>query len=321
MNEYDLRPSFPPIDEVDIRDDIMFAYVIRKPDICVELLRVLLPGMPIGHVEYYELNEKGQEVPQRPSANHDARVETQKAMAEAFSKRGVRLDAYLDDGKTIYNIEMQTTQMAALPQRARLYQAHLDINQLERGQHYDELRPSYVIFICTFDPFGQGRYCYSFRNRCEEEPELALNDGAHKLFFSTVGPKGEISDELREVLAYINNPKTAGAPGARLPLIEKMEQAVGEAKMDDEWRRNYMTYQVHQRDAEIKGITKGIAIGETRGIQKGRQLGRQEGRQEGVNQTAWKLLNLGTPESVITAATGLTSRELDELRKNPPAMQ
>ena len=194
MNEYEPRPSFPPIDEVDIRDDIMFAYVIRKPDICVELLRVLLPGMPIGHVEYYELNEKGQEVPQRPSVNHDARVETQKAMAEAFSKRGVRLDAYLDDGKTIYNIEMQTTQMAALPQRARLYQAHLDINQLERGQHYDELRPSYVIFICTFDPFGQGRYCYSFRNRCEEVPGLTLNDGAHKLFFSTVGPKGEISE-------------------------------------------------------------------------------------------------------------------------------
>ncbi len=317
MNEYEPRPSYPPIDEVDIRDDIMFAYVIRKPDICVELLRVLLPGMPISRVEYYELNEKGQEAPRSAAKKRDAQVETQKAMAEAFSKRGVRLDAYLDDGKTIYNIEMQTTQMTALPKRARLYQAHLDINQLERGQQYDELRPSYVIFICTFDPFGRGRYCYSFRNRCEEEPELALNDGAHKLFFSTVGPKGEISEELRAVLAYINDPKAAGAPGARLPLIEKMEQAVGEAKMDDEWRRNYMTYQVHQRDAEIKGIKIGEERGEKRGLRKGRQLGRQEG----VRLTAWKLLQLDTPESVVSAATGLTPCELDELRRNPPVLQ
>ena len=86
----------------------------------------------------------------------------------AIDKRGVRLDAYLDDGKTIYNIEMQTAEYGALPQRARLYQAHIDINQLERGQNFDELRPSYVIFICTFDPFGKSRYQYSFRNVCRE---------------------------------------------------------------------------------------------------------------------------------------------------------
>lgn len=37
MNEYEPRPSVPPIDEVDIRDDVMFVYVIRRPDICGDL--------------------------------------------------------------------------------------------------------------------------------------------------------------------------------------------------------------------------------------------------------------------------------------------
>ena len=138
------------------------------------------------------------------------------ALLSAIDKRGVRLDAYLDDGKTIYNIEMQTAEYGALPQRARLYQAHIDINQLERGQNFDELRPSYVIFICTFDPFGQSWYQYSFRHVCRETGE-ELQDEAYKLFFNTTGTKGEISPSLREMLQYINNP--GAYPVQKLSLI------------------------------------------------------------------------------------------------------
>ena len=151
--------------KVDIRNDLMFSYVMRNPEICTELLEVLLPGHKIARVEYIELESERDGAPQAiKSKARKNRPDTQKALLSAIDKRGVRLDAYLDDGKTIYNIEMQTAEYGALPQRARLYQAHIDINQLERGQNFDELRPSYVIFICTFDPFGQSRYQYSFRN-------------------------------------------------------------------------------------------------------------------------------------------------------------
>ncbi len=92
------------IDDVDIRDDFMFAYIVRNPEICIELLEYLLPGQKINKVEFFQVNDKQQEVPQK-----EPQLETQKAIAEAFNKRGVRLDAYLDDGTTIYNIEMQTT--------------------------------------------------------------------------------------------------------------------------------------------------------------------------------------------------------------------
>ena len=43
-----------------------------------------------------------------------------------------------------------------------------------------------------------------------------------------------------------------------LPLIRSIDEAVGEAKMSDEWRHAYMIYQIHQQDAELRGI----AIGE-----------------------------------------------------------
>ena len=145
---------------------------------------------------------------------------------------------------------MTGVQTCALPisQRARLYQAHIDINQLERGQNFDELRPSYVIFICTFDPFGQSRYQYSFRNVCRETGK-ELQDEAYKLFFNTTGTEGEISPSLREMLQYINNPGAYPVQKSKVELIHQIETAVEEANQDEEWRRMYMTWQIRQREA------------------------------------------------------------------------
>ena len=241
--------------KVDIRNDLMFSYVMRNPEICTELLEVLLPGHKIARVEYIELESERDGAPQAAKARKN-RPDTQKALLSAIDKRGVRLDAYLDDGKTIYNIEMQTAEYGALPQRARLYQAHIDINQLERGQNFDELRPSYVIFICTFDPFGQSRYQYSFRNVCRETGE-ELQDEAYKLFFNTTGTEGEISPSLREMLQYINNPGAFPVQKSKVELIHQIETAVEEANQDEEWRRMYMTWQIRQREAELLGEKRG----------------------------------------------------------------
>lgn len=117
------------------------------------------------------------------------------------------MDVYLDDGQTVYNVEMQTVQKPYFAKRARLYQAHMDIHQLKRGQNYDQLKPSYVIFICKFDPFGQGLYRYSFENVCLEADGLKLNDETYKLFFSTTGTNGDISLRQKELLNYMNNSK------------------------------------------------------------------------------------------------------------------
>ena len=171
---------------------------------------------------------------------------------------------------------MQTAEYGALPQRARLYQAHIDINQLERGQNFDELRPSYVIFICTFDPFGRSRYQDSFRNVCRETGE-ELQDEAYKLFFNTTGTEGEISPSLREMLQYINNPGAYPVQKSKVELIHQIETAVEEANQDEEWRRMYMTWQIRQREAELLGEKRGIAIGERRGIAIGEERGEKRG--------------------------------------------
>ena len=46
--------------------------------------------------------------------------------------------------------------------RSRYYQGIIDLNMIEKGESYDILKESYVIFICTFDFFEKGRSVYEF---------------------------------------------------------------------------------------------------------------------------------------------------------------
>ena len=63
--------------------------------------------------------------------------------------KGVRLDVYLeDDANTVFDIEMQTATKKNLPKRTRYYQGMIDLNLIEKGSGYEELKRSYIIFIC-----------------------------------------------------------------------------------------------------------------------------------------------------------------------------
>ena len=310
------------VDEVDIRDDFMFSYVMRNPAICTQLLEYLLPECKIARIKYidWDTDETAEEERHMPKTR-SAKPEMQKAFFGAAGKRGVRLDAYLDDGKSIYNIELQTSEHIALPQRARLYQAHIDANQLEKGQYYDSMRPSYVIFICTFDPFGKSLYRYSFRNVCREDGTLELRDEAYKLFFNTKGTRGEIANTLREMLTYINNPGAYPVHGSKVELIHRIEEAVEEAKMDIEWREAYMMYQTRIYDAameaRMKGLREGRAEGREKGLQEGRAKGLQEGRAEGrmaeKRDTARAMLKGHLTVEQVMTFTGLSREEVEKL--------
>lgn len=288
------QESIAPIDAVDITNDFMFAYVMRNPELCMELLEYLLPGRKIRQVRY--LSEDGTEMAE------SVQPEPQKSLAGAFDKRGVRLDVYLDDGKSIFNVELQVAPEKALAQRARLYQAHIDIHQLDRGHNFDELKPSFVIFICKFDPFDRGLYRYTFENTCREIDGFALNDEAYKLFFSTTGTKGDISENLRCLLEYMNDTKAYPVEETDCDLVKKIEQAVGMAKQNDDWRRAFMTYQIHQRAAELRGI----AIGEERG--------RAEGKHEAQMENARQMLLSDLPVESVARFSGLSIDEVMTLK-------
>ena len=91
--------------------------------------------------------------------------------------KGVRLDVYAKDEKnTHYDVEMQLLKRDALPKRSRYYHSQMDMELLASGERYDKMPNTYVIFICDFDPFSDGKYRYRFQNVCRETGRK-LGDG------------------------------------------------------------------------------------------------------------------------------------------------
>ena len=109
---------------------------------------------------------------------------------------------YADDGKnggegTLYNVEMQQRDEYNISKRSRYYQSAMDIDALARGVDYSELKNTYIIFICLFDPFGKGRQRYTFTKICEEENEIRLDDGSAVLVLTDRPGEPEINEILQ----------------------------------------------------------------------------------------------------------------------------
>ena len=83
-----------------------------------------------------------------------------------------------DNEGRVYDIEMQCSNSPRndLAKRSRFYQSLIDGELLDKGKPYEELNPSYVIFICTFDPFHRGLPIYTFTHCCKEDNRVQLKD-------------------------------------------------------------------------------------------------------------------------------------------------
>ena len=172
----------------------------------------------------------------------------QKPIKMTDDGRGVRLDVYFeDDLNTVYDIEMQTTHKPDLAKRARYYQGMIDLDSLKKGRPFDELKDSYIVFLCTFDPFGRKRHRYSFYSACKEDPSLTLADGMTKVFISTEGNDDNISSDLKAFLNYLKGFE------AETDFTKKIDQAVLDAQEDPIWRKEYMMISMKFQEERAEG--------------------------------------------------------------------
>lgn len=122
-------------EELQLKDDFMFSIIMRNPKYCKPFLERIL-GIKISRIEY---------------------PKSQETIDLSADAKSVRLDIYVEDEEeTVYNIEMQTVGNRILPKRMRYYQGMIDLSILEKGDSYKNLKRSFIIFICTFDLFGEG---------------------------------------------------------------------------------------------------------------------------------------------------------------------
>ncbi len=126
-----------PFEKLKFHDDFMFGLVMQDKELCREVLECLL-GIKIRHLEY---------------------TEPQKDFTPLYTAHGIRLDVYVRDGDTVYDVEVQNRNEHDMGKRTRYYQSMMDADSLLKGHVYSELKRCVIIFLCRFDPFKKGIPC------------------------------------------------------------------------------------------------------------------------------------------------------------------
>ena len=98
---------------------------------------------------------------------------------------------------------------------------------------------------------GYDRCIYRFENVCREESELALGDETYKVFLNADGTRGSASDELKDFLHLLRD----GYGKSR--LVKKIEEQVVKAREHKEWRLEYMTLYMRDRQNREEGFEEG----------------------------------------------------------------
>ena len=204
-------------EQATIANNFIFYKVMRNnPDVCKELLEILLE-IKIDHIDMRQEEE----------------------VAIDYGKKAIRMDVYAVGSKEAYNLEMQASDTTELPERSRFYQSSLDLDDLNAGTDYIDLKTSYVIFICVPDIFKKGLGKYKFENICIDENNqiTRLNDRAYKLFFIAKNYDKILNEKQKAFLELVTSNKSINS------FTNKIKELVEKAKQNTQWRKQFMDFE------------------------------------------------------------------------------
>ena len=144
-----------------------------------------------------------------------------------------------------------------------------------------------------FDLFGYGLYRYTFHMRCEEVPELKLDDGATRIFLNTRGKHPElVSPELIELLKYMEHSTDEVSESCKSERIQKMHRRICQVKASEKTEVKYMQSWEEKILIKQEGITEGIVEGERIGLERINRL-----NQKLIEQSRFDDLTKATSDS------------------------
>ena len=201
--------------------------------------------------------------------------------------RSVRLDILaVDHENRAYNVEVQRSDSGAVEKRARYNSSLLDANLTRKGDAYDALNETYVIFITENDVLRGGLPIYHI-NRIIEEMGKSFGDEAHIIYVNS-----QIKDDT--ALGKLMHDFTCTNP-------------------DD------MNYPVlAQRVRYFKEDTKGVAT-MCRAFEEVREESAREAKHEQAIESAKTMLADGLPYETIARYAKLPIEEVKALDTKKPA--
>ncbi|MGL5901238.1 MAG: Rpn family recombination-promoting nuclease/putative transposase [Cetobacterium sp.] len=224
---------------------------------------------------------------------------------EAIADKNSRLDvkAVANDG-TIINVEIQLRNEYNMPKRTLYYWSKLYSEQLKSGENYLNLNRTICINILNFIEFKETQGYHSVFKILEEKDKIVLNKDFEIHFL-----------ELPKLIKFSKDDPLSGwgmflkEPSS--DIVEEAEETVKEIKLakkklyvissDEDEREKYRMREKSRLDA-----ASALATAELKGIAKGEKLAKLE-----IAKTA---LKNGLTSEIISGITGLSVKEIDELK-------
>ena len=200
---------------IEFTHKTMFALTMQHKDLGIRILERIL-GRKVKDIKYVDAID----------------TSVEETVMVAIRTKSVRLDVLFEDDTEWYNVEMQVGDEGNVPKRSRYIHSIMDVRRLGEGEDYNQLKKSYVVFICCFDLLGDGKAKYFFET-FDRENNLSLGDERYTIILNT---KAEcVPEELKTLFDYINY----GKVDSRDKLIEQIgtfvddmnEKGVGETVM------------------------------------------------------------------------------------------
>ena len=261
---------------------LIFALVMENEELCKELLERIFEGR---HIKELKILNKGS-------------LKTEATIIIGANAKSIRMDVLFEDATSWYDIELQVENEGDIPKRSRYYSAVLDVKNLKRGDKYNSLRPSYIIFICQFDYFNQGEAVYVFE-RADLKKSLPMGDESYTIVVNTKSEK-EVPESLRSLFDYINK----GEVDTSDSFISQIHEEVM-ALQESEEVANIMTMEEEYERRNTAAFD--------RGREEGMAAGLEQGMAAAIKKLALSMKKNGITMTMIAEMTGLSVVEIEAL--------
>lgn len=249
----DATKHFRPLSELNLMDNFLFHAMLMQEDVGEEFCRILLKTILGKEVRRVRIT------PQKEIPGIDTNL------------HGVRLDAYIEDISDcdalnadiipdIYDVEPNKIyEKETLPRRMRYYHSMIDAQVLSTGMNYEKLPNVVTIFILPYDPFGKNRMVYTFRNQCVEDSDVIYEDGSLNIILFTKGSEGITSQELKDMLHYMEKTTADNVTNGELGDVHRMVDRVKARKeVDLSYMKSWEWDAYNRKIGKEEGLEEGI---------------------------------------------------------------
>ena len=270
-------------DELTFCDDFVFKLVMDDEQAFKTVLGVIMPQLEVQQITSLESEDP-------LSFNyftHGVVFDIQ-AKLQAKDSGGGAAEYHID-------FEMQVLSTGEEWQRALYYLCSLVSTALKRGESYGCLPECCVVFICKFDPLGQGLPVYTYELVCKEDASLQVSPNIRIVFINAAAWQKCTDGELRAFSCYV---MTGAASTAATHLVA---ERTAQVKRDN------------SKEARFMGIYEAVDQIVARKAPEWLSQGRTEGTHNTRVDTARRALERGLAPDVVSEITGLPIEDVEAL--------